>query len=215
MNQSVEADIQCDFDLVTRVLNCVWTICESLSEEDRIIESRCTSTINCFGSGESITLQLDFNLPGRLGAQYVDEDGTRKTPVMLHRAILGSFERFLGILIEHYAGAMPLWLAPQQAVLMTITDAQRDYALDLEQRLQKNGLRVKADLRNEKIGFKIRAHTLSKVPYLLVVGDKEVETGTVAVRTLSGEDLGSLSIDALSGQLLEAEEQRGRTQVSS
>ncbi len=141
------------------------------------------------------TLQLDFNLPGRLGAQYVDEDGTRKTPVMLHRAILGSFERFLGILIEHYAGAMPLWLAPQQAVLMTITDAQRDYALDLEQRLQKNGLRVNADLRNEKIGFKIREHTLQKVPYLLVVGDKEVEADSVAVRTRSGENLGTMTVD--------------------
>ena len=141
------------------------------------------------------TLQLDFNLPGRLGAQYVDEDGTRKTPVMLHRAILGSFERFLGILIEHYAGAMPLWLAPQQSVLMTITDAQRDYALDLEQRLQKNGLRVKADLRNEKIGFKIREHTLQKVPYLLVVGDKEVEADSVAVRTRSGENLGTMTVD--------------------
>merc|ERR1711964_786973 len=109
--------------------------------------------------------------------------------------ILGSFERFLGILIEHYAGAMPLWLAPQQAVLMTITDAQRDYALDLEQRLQKNGLRVKADLRNEKIGFKIREHTLQKVPYLLVVGDKEVEADSVAVRTRSGENLGTMTVD--------------------
>ncbi|WP_346798147.1 threonine--tRNA ligase [Halomonas sp. Bachu 37] len=141
------------------------------------------------------TLQLDFNLPGRLGAQFVDEDGSRKMPVMLHRAILGSFERFLGILIEHYAGAMPLWLAPQQAVVMTITDAQRDYALALEQRLQKNGLRVKADLRNEKIGFKIREHTLQKVPYLLVVGDKEVDADSVAVRTRTGENLGTMTID--------------------
>ncbi|MEA2117624.1 threonine--tRNA ligase [Halovibrio sp. HP20-50] len=141
------------------------------------------------------TLQLDFNLPGRLGAQYVDEDGARKTPVMLHRAILGSFERFLGILIEHYAGAMPLWLAPQQAVVMTITDSQREYALDLEKRLQKSGLRVKADLRNEKIGFKIREHTLQKVPYLLVVGDKEVEADSVAVRTRSGENLGTMTVD--------------------
>ncbi len=143
------------------------------------------------------TLQLDFNLPGRLGAQFVDEDGARKTPVMLHRAILGSFERFLGILIEHYAGAMPLWLAPQQAAILNITDAQRDYALALEGRLQKIGLRVKADLRNEKIGFKIREHTLQKVPYLLVVGDKEVEADSVAVRTRSGEDLGTLTVDAL------------------
>lgn len=143
------------------------------------------------------TLQLDFNLPGRLGAQYVDEDGSRKVPVMLHRAILGSFERFLGILIEHYAGAMPLWLAPQQVVVMTITDAQRDYALALEQRLNKQGLRVKADLRNEKIGFKIREHTLQKIPYLLVVGDKEVETGSVAVRTRSGENLGTMTVEDL------------------
>ncbi|MCA1769904.1 MAG: threonine--tRNA ligase [Halomonas sp.] len=143
------------------------------------------------------TLQLDFNLPGLLGAQFVDEDGARKTPVMLHRAILGSFERFLGILIEHYAGAMPLWLAPQQAVILNITDAQRDFALNLEQRLQKNGFRVKADLRNEKIGFKIREHTLQKVPYLLVVGDKEVEADSVAVRTRTGEDLGTMRVDDL------------------
>lgn len=142
------------------------------------------------------TLQLDFNLPGRLGAQYVAEDGSRKTPVMLHRAILGSFERFLGILIEHYAGAMPLWLAPQQVIVMTITDSQRDYALALEQRLQKNGMRAKADLRNEKIGFKIREHTLQKIPYLLVVGDKEVDADSVAVRTRSGEDLGTMTVDA-------------------
>ncbi|MDR5865707.1 threonine--tRNA ligase [Halomonas koreensis] len=142
------------------------------------------------------TLQLDFNLPGRLGAQFVDEDGERKTPVMLHRAILGSFERFLGILIEHHAGAMPLWLAPQQAVILNITDSQRDYVQELERRLQKIGLRVKADLRNEKIGFKIREHTLQKVPYLLVVGDKEVEADSVAVRTRGGEDLGTLTVDS-------------------
>nr|WP_163503229.1 threonine--tRNA ligase [Halomonas socia] len=148
------------------------------------------------------TLQLDFNLPGRLGAQFVDEDGARKTPVMLHRAILGSFERFLGILIEHYAGAMPLWLAPQQAVILNITDAQRDFVVNLEQRLQKIGLRVKADLRNEKIGFKIREHTLQKVPYLLVVGDKEVESDAVAVRTRSGEDLGTLRVDDLIARLV-------------
>ncbi|MCE9682367.1 threonine--tRNA ligase [Halomonas alkalisoli] len=141
------------------------------------------------------TLQLDFNLPGRLNAQFVDEDGERKTPVMLHRAILGSFERFIGILIEHYAGAMPLWLAPEQVVVMTITDAQRDYAVQLERRLQKIGLRVKADLRNEKIGFKIREHTMQKVPYLLVVGDKEVEADSVAVRTRTGENLGVQTVD--------------------
>ncbi|MGM0913632.1 MAG: threonine--tRNA ligase [Pseudomonadota bacterium] len=147
------------------------------------------------------TLQLDFNLPGRLGAQFVDEDGARKTPVMLHRAILGSFERFLGILIEHYAGAMPLWLAPQQAVILNITDSQREFVLDLERRLQKFGLRVKADLRNEKIGFKIREHTLQKVPYLLVVGDKEVEADSVALRTRSGEDLGTMTVDELMARL--------------
>ncbi|RAR60229.1 threonyl-tRNA synthetase [Onishia taeanensis] len=147
------------------------------------------------------TLQLDFNLPGRLGAQFVDEDGVRKTPVMLHRAILGSFERFLGILIEHYAGAMPLWLAPEQVVVMTITDSQRDFAQDVVNRLQKVGLRAKADLRNEKIGFKIREHTLQKVPYLLVVGDKEVEADAVAVRTRTGEDLGSLKVDDLIAKL--------------
>ncbi len=115
---------------------------------------------------------------------------------MLHRAIVGSMERFIGILIEHYAGAMPLWLAPEQAVIMTITDAQRDYAVKLERRLQKIGLRVKADLRNEKIGFKIREHTLQKVPYLLVVGDKEVEADSVAVRTRTGENLDTMAVDA-------------------
>ena len=147
------------------------------------------------------TLQLDFNLPGRLGAQFVDEDGARKTPVMLHRAILGSFERFLGILIEHHAGAMPLWLAPQQVAILNITDSQREFVLDLERRLQKFGLRVKADLRNEKIGFKIREHTLQKVPYLLVVGDKEVEADSVALRTRSGEDLGTMTVDDLMARL--------------
>ncbi|MGO2007885.1 threonine--tRNA ligase [Vreelandella alkaliphila] len=151
---------------------------------------------DCLGREWQVgTMQVDFMMPERLGAQYVTEEGQRKSPVMLHRAIVGSMERFIGILIEHYAGAMPLWLAPQQAVVMTITDSQRDYALELEQRLQKNGLRVKADLRNEKIGFKIREHTLQKVPYLLVVGDKEVEADSVAVRTRSGENLGTMTVD--------------------
>ena len=161
------------------------------------------------------TIQVDFSMPGRLDAQYVAEDGSRQVPVMLHRAILGSFERFIGMLIEHYEGKFPVWLAPVQAVIMNITDNQAEFAKNLQKILSKQGFRVETDLRNEKIGFKIRAHTLSKVPYLLVVGDKEVETATVAVRTLSGEDLGSLSIDTLCGQLLEAEEQRGRTQVKS
>ena len=153
---------------------------------------------DCLGREWQVgTMQVDFMMPERLGAQYVTEEGERKPPVMLHRAIVGSMERFIGILIEHYAGAMPLWLAPQQAVVMTITDAQRDYALELEQRLQKSGLRAKADLRNEKIGFKIREHTLQKVPYLLVVGDKEVEADSVAVRTRSGENLGTMTVDAL------------------
>lgn len=153
---------------------------------------------DCLGREWQVgTMQVDFMMPERLGAQYVTEEGERKPPVMLHRAIVGSMERFIGILIEHYAGAMPLWLAPQQAVVMIITDAQREYALELEQRLQKSGLRVKADLRNEKIGFKIREHTLQKIPYLLVVGDKEVEADSVAVRTRSGENLGTMTIDAL------------------
>ncbi|WP_158774377.1 threonine--tRNA ligase [Cobetia sp. L2A1] len=149
------------------------------------------------------TLQLDFNLPERLSAQFVDESGERRTPVMLHRAILGSFERFLGILIEHYAGAMPFWLAPEQVVILNITDSQAEYAKDLVSRLEKHDIRVKADLRNEKIGFKIREHTLQKVPYLIVVGDKEVEADAVAVRTRSGEDLGTMSVSAFVEHLTE------------
>ncbi|MFI2819684.1 threonine--tRNA ligase [Vreelandella piezotolerans] len=150
---------------------------------------------DCLGREWQVgTMQVDFMMPERLGAQYVTEEGERKAPVMLHRAIVGSMERFIGILIEHYAGAMPLWLAPEQVVIMNITDSQREYALKLEKRLQKSGLRVKADLRNEKIGFKIREHTLQKIPYLLVVGDKEVEADSVAVRTRSGENLGTLTV---------------------
>ncbi|GAA0556119.1 threonine--tRNA ligase [Halomonas salifodinae] len=157
---------------------------------------------DCLGREWQVgTMQVDFMMPTRLGAQYVTEEGDRRAPVMLHRAIVGSMERFIGILIEHYAGAMPLWLAPQQVAILNITDAQRDYALDLEQRLQKIGARAKADLRNEKIGFKIREHTLQKVPYLLVVGDKEVESDAVAVRTRSGEDLGSIKVDDLLARL--------------
>ncbi|ALM52682.1 threonine--tRNA ligase [Halomonas huangheensis] len=152
---------------------------------------------DCLGREWQVgTMQVDFMMPTRLGAQYVTEEGERKPPVMLHRAIVGSMERFIGILIEHYAGAMPLWLAPEQAVVMIITDAQRDYAEALTSRLQNLGLRVKSDLRNEKIGFKIREHTLQKVPYLLVVGDKEVEADSVAVRTRSGENLGTMTVDA-------------------
>jgi len=149
------------------------------------------------------TLQLDFVLPGRLGSNYVAEDGSRKTPVMLHRAILGSFERFIGILIEHYAGDLPTWLAPVQAVVLNITDKQADYAQDLAKKLHSAGIRVETDLRNEKIGFKIREHTLAKVPYLLVVGDKEVESETVALRTRHGEDLGTYDLAQLQAKLIE------------
>ncbi|MFK7160874.1 threonine--tRNA ligase [Marinospirillum sp. MEB164] len=149
------------------------------------------------------TLQLDFVLPGRLGSQYVAEDGQRKNPVMLHRAILGSFERFIGILIEHYAGDLPTWLAPVQAVVMNITNKQADYAQELAQICHAQGIRIETDLRNEKIGFKIREHTLAKVPYLLVVGDKEVESRTVSVRTRHGENLGNYDLATLQAKLLE------------
>ena len=156
------------------------------------------------------TLQLDFNMPGRLDATYVDEDSQRRTPVMLHRAILGSLERFIGILIENYGGAFPAWLSPVQAVVMNITDKQADYCKNVAETLANQGFRVESDLRNEKIGFKIRQHTMGKVPYLLVVGDREVENGTVAVRTRSGEDLGSLSIEAFAQHLAEDVGRRGR-----
>jgi threonyl-tRNA synthetase len=159
------------------------------------------------------TIQVDFSMPGRLDAYYIDEDGSKQVPVMLHRAILGSLERFIGILIEHHAGAFPLWLAPIQAVVMDITDRQADYVQNLKKTLQKHGLRVTADLRNEKIGFKIREHTLQKVPYMLVVGDREVENSTVAVRTRSGEDLGSLSINDLVAKLTEEVACRGRSHL--
>lgn len=141
------------------------------------------------------TIQVDFSMPGRLDAQFVAEDGSRQVPVMLHRAILGSFERFIGILIEHYEGAFPTWLAPEQVVILNITDNQAEYVQKVEETLQSKGVRVISDLRNEKIGFKIREHTLQKVPYLLVVGDKEVENNAIAVRTRSGDDLGVMSVD--------------------
>ena len=141
------------------------------------------------------TIQVDFSMPGRLDAEYVAEDGSRKTPVMLHRAVLGSFERFIGILIEQHEGAFPFWLAPQQAVVINITDSQAEYAKKVTQTMQNKGFRVNSDLRNEKIGFKIRGHSMQRVPYLLVVGDKEIENGTVAVRTRDGKDLGSMAIE--------------------
>ncbi|WP_284380397.1 threonine--tRNA ligase [Litoribrevibacter albus] len=158
------------------------------------------------------TVQVDFSMPGRLSAEYVDENGERKAPVMLHRAILGSFERFIGILIEHYEGKFPVWLAPVQAVLMNITDRQSEYVQNIAKRLTENGFRVNADLRNEKIGFKIREHTLQKVPYQIVVGDKEMENGEVAVRALNGEDLGVMSVEAFENLLNEKIAERGRKQ---
>ncbi len=138
------------------------------------------------------TIQLDFSMPGRLGAQYVDVDGGKKTPVMIHRAILGSIERFIGILIEEHAGRFPVWLAPVQAVVMNISEAQEDYSIKICNLLRDAGIRVNLDLRNEKIGFKIREQTLKKIPYLLIVGNREAENDRVSVRTLAGEDLGSI-----------------------
>jgi threonyl-tRNA synthetase len=140
-------------------------------------------------------------MPGRLGAEYVGEDNARHTPVMLHRAIVGSFERFIGILIEHYAGAFPLWLAPHQVVVLNITERQAEYAQGVKNKLVNQGFRTILDLRNEKISYKIREHSLQKLPYQLVVGDKEMQAGTVAVRTRSGEDLGAMSLDAFTARL--------------
>jgi threonyl-tRNA synthetase len=157
------------------------------------------------------TIQVDFSMPGRLDATFIAEDGSKQVPVMLHRAILGSLERFIGILIENYAGAFPPWLAPVQAIIVNITDKQADYAQKIEENLRKQGFRAKSDLRNEKIGFKIREHTLQRVPFILVVGDKEVADGTVAVRTRGGEDLGVMSLEAFSDHLTTAVDRRGRS----
>jgi len=157
------------------------------------------------------TLQLDFNMPGRLGAEYVTEEGSRQTPVMLHRAILGSLERFIGILIENHAGKMPVWLSPVQVVVLNITDRQDERCKEIAESLENQGFRVDLDLRNEKIGFKIRAHTLGRVPYLLVVGDREVEEGTVAVRTREGEDLGIMELEAFAGHLRSAVDRLGKS----
>lgn len=156
------------------------------------------------------TMQLDFQQPGRLGAEYVDEASARQTPVMLHRAILGSMERFIGVLLEHYAGSLPAWLAPVQVVVATITDRQDDYAAATVAALAAQGFRAEADLRNEKIGFKIREHTIARVPYLLVVGDREMESGTVAVRTREGQDFGSEPLAAFSERLRGGVAARGR-----
>jgi threonyl-tRNA synthetase len=149
------------------------------------------------------TIQVDFSMPERLGAVYVAEDGSKRTPVMLHRAILGSMERFIGILIEHFGGIFPVWLAPVQAVVMNITDAQAGYAETVAAELGRHGLRVETDLRNEKIGFKIREHSMQRVPYLLIIGDKEVESRTVSVRTQKGKDLGAFDLPDLIRKLTE------------
>ena len=143
------------------------------------------------------TIQLDFSMPERLGAEYIDEEGNKKPPVMIHRAIIGSLERFIGILIEHHGGKLPLWLAPLQAVVMNITDKQEQYVLQLTESLRREGIRTVYDLRNEKIGYKIRTHTLQRIPYMLIVGDSEVAAGTVAVRLLDGKDLGAMPFEEL------------------
>jgi threonyl-tRNA synthetase len=156
------------------------------------------------------TLQVDPNLPERLGASYIGEDSQRHTPVMLHRAMFGSLERFIGILLEHHAGKLPTWLAPVQAVVMGITDRQDKYCAQVTEKLKNHGLRVETDLRSEKVGFKIREHTLKRVPYLLVAGDREVEGHTLAVRTRGGKDLGSLGLDELTALLCDEVASRGR-----
>jgi threonyl-tRNA synthetase len=147
------------------------------------------------------TMQVDFMMPERLGAEYVDESSTKRHPVMLHRAIVGSMERFIGILIENFAGNLPVWLAPVQAVVLNITDAQADAVETARAALANQGFRVESDLRNEKIGYKIREHSLQRIPYQLVVGDREKETGSVAVRTRSGEDLGTMTLEDFAARL--------------
>ena len=156
------------------------------------------------------TLQVDLNLPVRLGALYVGEDSQKHHPVMLHRAMFGSLERFIGILLEHHAGKLPTWLAPVQAVVMGITERQEKYCLEIAENLKNQGLRVETDLRNEKVGFKIREHTLKRVPYLLVAGDREVEGRTLAVRTRSGKDLGTWAVDTVVSELVKENASRGR-----
>jgi threonyl-tRNA synthetase len=167
---------------------------------------------DCMGRVQQCgTIQVDFSMPERLGAQYVAEDGSRKVPVMLHRAILGSFERFIGVLIEHYAGALPAWLAPEQAIVLNITDKQAEYCEKVRKILAEKGFRASADLRNEKIGFKIREHTIQKVPYLLVAGAREMENGQISVRTQDGQDLGTMTIEAFAEHLSADVARFGRT----
>jgi threonyl-tRNA synthetase len=157
------------------------------------------------------TLQVDLNMPGRLGATFIGEDGQKHTPVMLHRAMFGSLERFTGILIEHFAGKLPTWLAPVQAVVMNITDNQAEYVRAVTETLRNQGLRVTSDLRNEKVGFKIREHTLQRVPYLLVAGDREAGSNSLAVRTRNGKDLGAMPVEVIAHKLAEEVASRGRT----
>jgi threonyl-tRNA synthetase len=161
-------------------------------------------------SWQCSTVQLDFNLPERFGMEYVSDDGARRRPIMIHRALLGSLERFFGILVEHYEGRFPLWLAPVQAVVLNITDRQADYANGIADSLRKQGFRMESDLRNEKIGYKIREHTIQRIPYLIVVGDKEMESELVAVRTREGEDLGQMSVEALAQRMQSESASRGR-----
>jgi threonyl-tRNA synthetase len=154
------------------------------------------------------TIQVDFSMPERLGASFVAEDGSRQVPVMLHRAILGSLERFIGILIEQHAGTLPTWLAPVQVMVMVIADRHADYAHKVFKTLESQGIRVKIDLRNEKIGFKIREHSMQRVPYLVIIGDKELEEQSMTVRTQKGDDLGSLSMENFSAQLAQVIENK-------
>ena len=159
---------------------------------------------DCLGrSWQCGTIQVDFQMPGRLGAEYVAEDNTRKVPVMLHRAILGSLERWIGMLIEHFAGAFPTWLAPIQVAVASITDAQSDYAKEVAQKLHNARIRVQSDLRSEKINYKIRELSLQKIPYILVVGDKEKQAGTVAVRVRGGKDLGVMKVEDFLNMIVE------------
>jgi threonyl-tRNA synthetase len=161
------------------------------------------------------TVQLDFNLPERFNITYIGQDGERHRPIMIHRALMGSLERFFGILIEHYAGRFPLWLAPVQAVVLTITEAHNPWAETVARRLHDAGLRVEADLRNQKIGFKIREQTLRRVPYLLIVGDREQEEGTVSLRTRAGKNLGVRSLDDVLHQLVEENRTRAQQDTST
>jgi len=160
------------------------------------------------------TIQVDFSMPGRLDAHYIDEHSDRQVPVMLHRAILGSFERFIGILIENSAGSLPTWLAPVQVAIINITDKHSEYAKKVQEILDNQGIRAETDLRNEKIGLKIRELSIQRVPYQLVVGDREMEQNTVAVRTRTGEDLGSMPIEAFAEQLSEEIVSYGRTALT-